>query len=180
MHKIKMTLCALGAAAIGLALVSTAPAQQPGRIRGTVEKVDGGMLVMKTRDGDTLNVKVAENARLAALVKAELADIKNDAFIGVAGIPQADGSIKAFSVHIFLPAQRGVVPDRGASRLRCPAIGLFRVKSRQCECSRLACVAWSGVLLEWRDFSGVDNSRRRGSAVDRCLRESHRDRRSAT
>jgi hypothetical protein len=57
-------------------------------------------------------VKVAENARLAALVKATLADIKNDAFIGVAGIPQADGSIKAFSVHIFLPAQRGVVPDR--------------------------------------------------------------------
>ncbi len=112
MHKIRMTLCALGAAAIGLVLVSTALAQQPGRIRGTVEKVDGGMLVMKTRDGDTLNVKVADDARLAALVKADLSDIKNDTFIGVAGIPQADGSIKAFSVHIFLPAQRGVVPDR--------------------------------------------------------------------
>jgi hypothetical protein len=27
-------------------------------------------------------------------------------------MPQADGSIEAFSVHIFLPAQRGVVPDR--------------------------------------------------------------------
>jgi hypothetical protein len=112
MHKIKMTLGALCAAAIGLALLSPALAQQPGRIRGTVEKVDGGMLVMKTRNGDMLNVKIAENARLAALVKATLADIKNDAFIGVAGIPQADGSIKAFSVHIFLPAQRGVVPDR--------------------------------------------------------------------
>jgi hypothetical protein len=112
MHKLKITLRALGAAVIGLVLLSTALAQQPGRIRGTVEKVDGGMLVMKTRGGDMLNVKVAENARLAALVKATLADIKNDAFIGVAGIPQADGSIKAFSVHIFLPAQRGVVPDR--------------------------------------------------------------------
>jgi hypothetical protein len=112
MHKLKITLRALGAAVIGLVMFSTALAQQPGRIRGTVEKVDGGMLVMKTRGGDMLNVKVAENARLAALVKATLADIKNDAFIGVAGIPQADGSIKAFSVHIFLPAQRGVVPDR--------------------------------------------------------------------
>jgi hypothetical protein len=112
MHKLKITLRALGAAVIGLVLFSSALAQQPGRIRGTVEKVDGGMLVIKTRGGDTLNVKVAENARLAALVKATLADIKNDAFIGVAGIPQADGSISVFSVHIFLPAQRGVVPDR--------------------------------------------------------------------
>ena len=34
------------------------------------------------------------------------------AFIGIAGMPQADGSIQAFSVHIFLPAQRGKVPDR--------------------------------------------------------------------
>jgi len=112
MQKIRMTLRALGAAAIGLALFSNALAQQPGRIRGAIEKVDGAMLVVKTRDGETLNVKVADDARLAALVKADLADIKNDTFIGVAGNPQADGSIKAFSVHIFLPAQRGVVPDR--------------------------------------------------------------------
>ena len=112
MHKLNMTLRALGAAAIGLVLMATAAAQQPGRIRGAIEKADGSMLVVKTREGDTLNVKVADDARIAALVRATLADIKNDAFIGVAGIPQADDSIKAFSVHIFLPAQRGVVPDR--------------------------------------------------------------------
>lgn len=70
------------------------------------------MLALKTRDGATLNVKVADDARVAALVKASLADIKNDSYIGVAGMPQADGSVEAFSVHIFLPAQRGVVPDR--------------------------------------------------------------------
>ena len=59
-----------------------------------------------------LNVKLDEKTRVAALVKATLADIKTDSFIGIAGIPEADGSIKAFSIHIFLPAQRGVVPDR--------------------------------------------------------------------
>jgi hypothetical protein len=32
--------------------------------------------------------------------------------IGVAGMPEADGSIQAFSIHIFLSAWRGVVPDR--------------------------------------------------------------------
>jgi hypothetical protein len=70
------------------------------------------MLALKTRDGDMLNVKLADDARVSALVKASLADIKNDTFIGIAGMPQPDGSIEAFSIHIFLPAQRGVVPDR--------------------------------------------------------------------
>jgi hypothetical protein len=67
---------------------------------------------VKARDGTVLNMRLAEDARISALVKASLADIKNDSFIGIAGMPQADGSIEAFSVHIFLPAQRGVVPDR--------------------------------------------------------------------
>ena len=108
----KMTR-ALGAAAMALILAATAAlAQQPGRIRGQIEKADGAMLVLKTRDGSTLNVKVADDARVAALVKATLADIKADSFIGIAGVPQPDGSIQAFSIHIFLPAQRGVVPDR--------------------------------------------------------------------
>jgi len=108
-----MTRRALGAATIALSFAATAAfAQQPSRIRGQIEKADGAMLVLKTRDGSMLNVKVADDARVAALVKASLADIKKDSFIGIAGIPQPDGSIQAFSIHIFLAAQRGVVPDR--------------------------------------------------------------------
>ncbi|HEX3708510.1 MAG TPA: hypothetical protein VHV56_01340 [Pseudolabrys sp.] len=113
MRMLNMSRRALVAAAIGLAAVSTsAIAQQPGRIRAEIVKADGPMLSIKTREGATMNVKVDERARVTALVKATLADIKTDTFIGVAGMPQADGSIVAFSVHIFLPAQRGVVPDR--------------------------------------------------------------------
>ena len=113
MHKMNMTRRALGAAAIAVVFAATAAfAQQPGRIRGQIEKADGAMLSLKTRDGTMMNVKVADDARVAALVKATLADIKTDSFIGIAGIPEADGSIKAYSIHIFLPAQRGVVPDR--------------------------------------------------------------------
>jgi hypothetical protein len=113
MPTLNMTRRALGAAAIALSLTVTAAlAQQQGRIRGQIEKVDGDMFSLKTRDGAMLNVKLDEKARVAALVKATLADIKKDSFIGVAGIPQPDNSIEAFSIHIFLPAQRGVVPDR--------------------------------------------------------------------
>src|SRR5262244_3045363 len=112
MYKLNMTRSVFAAVAIALLFATTAFAQQPTRIRGQIEKADNGTLILKTREGGTLNVKVADDARVAALVKASLADIKNDSFIGIAGMPQADGSIEAFSVHIFLPAQRGVVPDR--------------------------------------------------------------------
>ena len=112
MYNLNMTWRALGAAAVALLFTTAVFAQQPGRIRGQIEKTDGSTLSLKARDGSMLDVKVADDARVAALVKASLADIKNDSFIGVAGMPRPDGSIEAFSVHIFLPAQRGVVADR--------------------------------------------------------------------
>lgn len=112
MHNLNMTRRVLCAAAALVLVASAASAQQPGRIRGQIEKVDGDMLSLKTRDGALLNVKLDEKARVSALVKATLVDIKTDSFIGVAGVPEADGSIRAYSIHLFLPAQRGVVPDR--------------------------------------------------------------------
>jgi len=113
MYKMNMTRRLISAATVAVLFTASAAfAQQPGRIRGQIEKADGAMLSLKTRDGSMLNVKVADDARVSALVKASLADIKKDSFIGIAGIPQPDGSIQAFSIHIFLPAQRGVVPDR--------------------------------------------------------------------
>jgi hypothetical protein len=110
-----ITRRALGLAGLALILTaSTGLAQKapPHRIRGQIEKTDGAKFSLKLRDGKMLNVKLADKARVGALVKASLADIKPDSYIGVAGMPQPDGSVKAFSIHIFLPAQRGVVPDR--------------------------------------------------------------------
>jgi hypothetical protein len=112
MHMLARAATVAAVFAFAAASASTAWAQQPGRIRGEIEKADGASLTVKTRDGGTLNVKVADDARVSGLVKATLADLKDDAFIGIAGLPQTDGTIKAFSIHIFLPAQRGVVPDR--------------------------------------------------------------------
>ena len=111
MNKLKLMLGALVAATL-VVTAGVGSAQQPSRIRGEITKADGDMLALKTRDGTMLNIKVDEKARVSALVKASKADIKNDSYIGVAGMPQPDGSVEAFSVHIFLPAQRGVVPDR--------------------------------------------------------------------
>lgn len=103
-----------GTAGVMLTLVvaTGALAQQAGRIRGQIEKADGNTYVVKTREGATVTAKADDKTRVGALVKASLADIKTDSFIGIAGLPRPDGSIVAFSIHIFLPAQRGVVPDR--------------------------------------------------------------------
>ena len=97
---------------VALALAATASAQQPGRIRGEIVVADGPNLELRQRDGSSLKVKVADDARVSALVPASMADLKNDTFIGIAGVPREDASIVAYSIHIFLPAQRGVVPDR--------------------------------------------------------------------
>ena len=95
-------------AAVALAFAATATyAQQPGRIRGQIEKTDGTTLSIKSRDGSLVDVKLADDVRVSALVKATAADIKPDTYIGVAGVPQADGSILAFSIHIPPPALRG-------------------------------------------------------------------------
>jgi hypothetical protein len=104
----------IAAVALSLAGVCAAPAQapQPGRIRATIETMDGAVMHLKLRDGGTLAAKIAADSRVSALVNASLADIKADSFIGVAGLPRPDGSIVAFSVHIFMASQRGVVADR--------------------------------------------------------------------
>lgn len=77
------------------------------RIRGTIEKVDGQNLEVKSREGKNLKVVMADKARFTAMVRASLKDLTPDAYIGVTAMPQADGSQRAIAIHIFQPAQRG-------------------------------------------------------------------------
>ena len=67
---------------------------------------------MKSREGETLTVKLAEPVRVAAMEKATLADVKEGSFVGVSAMPQPDGSQKAYAIHIFMDSQKGVVADR--------------------------------------------------------------------
>jgi ribosome maturation factor RimP len=99
-------------AAAGFAVVlgaATASAQNPPtvRVRGTIEKVDGDTLIVRSRDGAELKVVPAANALIVAIVKATTADIKQGSFVGVTGMPQPDGSQRAIEVHIFPEAMRG-------------------------------------------------------------------------
>ena len=73
--RIAFTMAAVGV----LVTTSIGYAQQkPVRIRGTIEKVDGSNLEVKSREGKNIKVMVAEKARFTAIVKASLADLTPD------------------------------------------------------------------------------------------------------
>src|SRR5215831_5132710 len=100
------------ASAIALLILtsSIAVAQQQSnavRVRGTIESKDHQTLNVKARGGETLKVKLADNAPVRAVVKAPLSDVRTGSFVGVTAMPQPDGTQKALEVHIFPDAMRG-------------------------------------------------------------------------
>jgi hypothetical protein len=82
-------------------------AQETVRVRGTIERIDGGAYIVKARDGRSLRLTLAPNGSVAASVKSALSDIKPGSFIGVAALPLPDGSQRALEVHIFHESMRG-------------------------------------------------------------------------
>ena len=90
-------------------LSSAGWAQQPPpvRIRGTIESVDGPMLMIKSREGVDLKVRMTDNVAVFGVVKTELSEIKPGSYIGVSAMPEPDGTQKALAVHIFPESQRG-------------------------------------------------------------------------
>jgi hypothetical protein len=102
---IPRTLAVLSFALVCIAL--PASAQETVRIRGTIERVEGPVYVIKNRDGDEVKLTVTDNPLYVAIVKSTMADIKPGMFVGSTGMTQADGTQKAIEVHIFPESMRG-------------------------------------------------------------------------
>ena len=98
-------LAALSFASICIAL--PASAQETVRIRGTIERIEGPVYVVKNRDGAELKLTVTDNPLFVAIAPSVMADIKPGMFIGSAGMMQPDGTQKAIEVHIFPESMRG-------------------------------------------------------------------------
>jgi hypothetical protein len=99
-----------GTFAILLALpaaAQTAPESTPTRIRGTVEKLDGQALTVKSREGPVLTIDLAPNFTVSAVVKKSLADIKAGDYIAATSVKGTDGKLHAVEVRIFPEALRG-------------------------------------------------------------------------
>ena len=84
-----------------------ASAQDTTRIRGTVDRIEGPVFVVKTRDGSEVKLMVTDNPLFVAIVPSKISDIKPGMFVGSAGMMQEDGTQKAIEVHIFPESMRG-------------------------------------------------------------------------
>jgi hypothetical protein len=105
---------ALAIASFGLACISLACVALPAsaaddvvRVRGTIERVEGPVYMVKSRDGTELKLTVTDNPLYVAIAPATMADIKQGMFVGSAGTMQPDGTQKAIEVHIFPESMRG-------------------------------------------------------------------------
>jgi hypothetical protein len=92
-------------------LAQNPPAGPPARIRGTVEKLDGNTLTVKSRDGQMLTVALAPNFTVSGVVAKSLVDIKPGDFIASTSLRGPDGKLKALEVHILPDSLRGVVAE---------------------------------------------------------------------
>jgi len=110
MPKIASLLPRALAAVLTMSVLGTAAwAQQPPsvRIRGTIEGVDGPNLMIKSREGTDMKVRMTDNVAVFAVVQTSLSEIKVGSYIGVTAMPEPDGTQKAVAVHIFPENQRG-------------------------------------------------------------------------
>jgi len=106
MIRTRVTSAALLIAAVSAVAVAQAPSP-PVRIRGTVEKIDGTKLTIKANNGQSMNVKLADNYTVMGIAKASLADIAGGKFIGTTTVGERDGALVALEVHIFPENMRG-------------------------------------------------------------------------
>jgi hypothetical protein len=90
------------------AAAQNAPEGTPTRIRGTVEKLDGQTLTIKSRDGQQLAIALAPNVTVTYLVKESLADVKAGDFVASTSTKGTDGKNHAVELRIFPEAMRGL------------------------------------------------------------------------
>ncbi len=95
------------AAAIAAAPAAAAFAQGASvRIRGTIERLDGDSLAVKTREGQDVTVALAPNLSVSAVVAKNLADIREGDYVASTSMRGPDGRLRALEVH-YLPAGAG-------------------------------------------------------------------------
>lgn len=98
--KITSPLVAAAVLAATVALSSACAQAQNVRVRGAIEKLDGNILTVKSRDGAELKLTLKDNVRIAGVVKAALTDVKPDNNVAITSKPRADGTLEAVELRI--------------------------------------------------------------------------------
>ncbi|HEY3633417.1 MAG TPA: hypothetical protein VGK95_00050 [Caldimonas sp.] len=96
---------------VTLALCAAAAVAQPApttmRLRGTVEKLEPGALVIKERNGETMTLALADNFAVSEVLPIDPAAIQTGTFVGTAAMTGPEGTMSALEVLVFPEAGRG-------------------------------------------------------------------------
>lgn len=108
----KNRLTSLAAALLALTTFADASLAQttPTRLRGAITAIDGKTVTIATREGATVEVKLADTWVVALVAPVAAADIKTNSFVGIASMKAPDGSLNALEVLVFPEAMRGSNP----------------------------------------------------------------------
>jgi hypothetical protein len=103
--RIRSQVFVVAVAAAAFALGSVSAQAQNVRVRGTIEKLDGNTLLVKSRDGADLKLALKDNVRVGGVVKAALGDVKPESNVAITSRPRPDGTLEAVELRIFPAGQ---------------------------------------------------------------------------
>jgi hypothetical protein len=98
------------AGSLAIVFSATIAAQAPEqaiRLRGTIDRVDAGSLILKDREGRATFVTFAEDLAVTEVLPIDPAALQTGTFVGTTAVPRADGTLAAVEVHVFPEEARG-------------------------------------------------------------------------
>jgi len=85
---------------------SATHAPVPVHIRGTIQRMAGDLLTVRSASGPVW-VRLASPLKVEALVPSSLSHVKDGSFVGITSVPQPNGSQRAVEIHVFPKSMRG-------------------------------------------------------------------------
>src|SRR5258708_5619494 len=101
-----MRIIAVAALAAAFAVSTAWAQQQTQRVAGTIDKVEGKTLYIKSASGP-VTLTLTDNALIVARVKATAADIKAGDYVASGGVPPPARTQNAAELRIFPDRMRG-------------------------------------------------------------------------
>jgi hypothetical protein len=97
----------IAAAAVVAGVLFSAPAFAQAHIRGTLTEVKDGTIGVQNLKGETVSIKLAGDAGLFLVTKADMSAVQSGKFVGITSFEQ-DGKHVAREVHVFDESLRGL------------------------------------------------------------------------
>src|SRR5581483_8184906 len=102
MNRTRLAFAALIVSVSSLAVsLAEAQAPTPVRVRGTVEKLQGTDMTVRTANGQDMHIKLADNYGVMGVARATREDLGSGKYIGTTTVGERNGSLVALEVHIF-------------------------------------------------------------------------------